>query len=120
MASKQDPGGYTPGSLEWLAACVLEDRRQEARHKPGAAVPWYFFFPTHPAVRTLLAEHHQRLGLPAGVAMSDMERTVWELRMLSDEAVDTLMAHYGRRKAYGAKVRRVAEGDVDFEKLLEE
>lgn len=120
MSDRHDPGNYEAGTMEWLAACVLEDRKQETRQKRGGAVPWYFLMPTHPAVRVLLAEHKKRLGLPADVAMSDMERTVWELQMLSDDAVNTLAAYYGRRKQFAAQVRRVMDGDVDFEKLMEE
>ena len=120
MASKQDPGSYTPGSLEWLAACVLEDRRQEARNKPGAAVPWYFMYPTHPAVRVLLEDYKRRLGLPASVAMSDMERTLFELQMLSEEAQYALMRYYGARKKYAGDLRRAINGDIDFCQLLAE
>ncbi|MBQ7859122.1 MAG: hypothetical protein IJ347_03180 [Faecalibacterium sp.] len=114
------PEAFTAGSMEWLAACILEDRALEKRQRPGAPMPWYFFFPQHPAVKVMLDAYKRRLGLAPGIALSDMERTVWELQMLSEDAVNALARYYAARKEYAGVVRRTIAGEIDFYQLLAE
>lgn len=101
MADKEKP---RPGSLDWLADCILADRARAAEKSDGRRPPWYMLNVNHPAVLAMLDQYRQAHGLRH--ALSDRERTVWEIKMLHPKARAALMAYYTRQEAIRAEVRR--------------
>lgn len=113
------PEDYEPGSREWLAACILHDVHLTRATRYGQPVPYYMLMPTHPALAVLLAEYKKARKIPSGISLGDMDRTLFELSMLSDEAIDALAENYRERESYGTQVRRAIRGEVDFAEILE-
>lgn len=101
---RYDPAEYRPGSMEWLAACILEERAWNCRAGAGRGVPWYMLNLKHPALSELMTQYKAEHKLRAGMPLGDMERTMWELGLLNAKTVRQLKARYAKRKSFAARM----------------
>lgn len=113
LKPRYDPADYKAGSMEWLAACVLEERgREQAKNR--RQTPYYLLCINHPVLQELMRRRKGEYKLPAGVALGDMDRTLWELGLLAAPVVQELMEYYIRRKRFAERMTAGA-GQISIE-----
>lgn len=77
--------------LEKLAAVIVEERRAAAAK--NKKLPYYMLNISHPAMLRLYSAWRIQAAAQ-GVAAGDIERTAWELSLLSDEALAAIAKLY--------------------------
>lgn len=80
--------------IERLVPLVLEDRRQPVPDERSGLIPWYFINVNHPAISPIYGAWMAKQG--HRTAPSDMERTRFELSLLSNGALKYMEERYKR------------------------
>ena len=82
--------------IERLVPLVLEDRRQPVPNDRSGLIPWYFINVNHPAINPIYGAWMAKQGHHR--APSDVERTRFELSLLSNGALKYMEERYRKEK----------------------
>lgn len=78
-------------TLDDLARAIVSERTQAARKR--RKTPYYIINLTHPALKELYEKYKAARGIPHQFPPGDIERTRFELSLLSDETIAAIRAH---------------------------
>lgn len=78
-------------TLDDLARAIVAERTQAARKRRKA--PYYILNLTHPALKELYEKYKAARGIPRHFPPGDIERTRFELSLLSAQTLEAIRAH---------------------------